>query len=326
MSSAILCLLVAIAAKPVAAGNPRLFVHQHTPYADMGRVDRELSLAVELGFGGVRTEWGPKELLNADNRGVSDWAKEKVILPYLRRVKEKGLRLHITFGAHRERATVSQEMALFRYVMTTSAEMFSADQLSWSIANEPKAWEDRKPDRYLVDRAKAMIDFWDDSKLHARGYWLFTPTLHGWQHWDSAPVLMSEEIHKGLDYVQWVYGQPDYRSFLRRLAVAFHCYAPASGYDAGQYAREKAVASSRLIGTKLVSHPQAITEFNVRYTLGVSMYQHGLKCGEMAKELLKISAFRFVTVYCLAAHKEMEFISDRGDRNEDRIRGFKEGL
>jgi hypothetical protein len=306
--------------------NPRLFVHQFTPYADMARVRRELDLAVELGFGGIRTEWGTKELLNADNTFGNTWSQLKVIDPFLQELKTRNLGLHVTFGAQRVGASLEQESVFFRYVMSKSVEVLGASKVSWSVANEPQAWVTRGDDGYIRARALALIGIWDSMGVRDRGAWLYGPTLPGWDHWDfSQPVLAVQEGHRRILRLEWVYNPEGLqRSYMRRLGFASSFYAPAWNHDATKFTEEVAGSIVRILRKDYTPNPIFWTEANVRFEQWASDHYRGLKQAAICKALLSLDPNSKACAYVLAGHTGMEFATAAGVRNEERIKGFKE--
>jgi hypothetical protein len=70
----------------------------------------------------------------------------------------------------------------------------------------------------------------------------------------------------------------------------------------------------------------AITEFNIWRDMMLPQFELGRRQGLAARALLAKPYVRFVAVYCLSEHAKMDFMTAKGERNEDRIRGFKSAI
>lgn len=293
----------------------------------MVRVRRELDLAVELGFGGIRTEWGAKELLSVDPDGVgfmSPWAKDKVIGPYLQEIKARNLWLHITFGA--SKLTAEKERVFYSYVMAESYRVLGS-KVSWSVANEPDAIWNRRLDSYQSERGRLLVQLWDAMGARDRGSWLYSFSFPGWYSFDfSRRHYLSYEASERIARIRWAYSEPSFKQgYLQRTGICMSFYIPGHNYDAAIYTEDMLGGLLSVIRRDIISHPFGITELNVRAEEWASEDLRGRRCAAAAKEALKTEA-RFVSVYCLAAVKGYDFMSGAGERNEQRIKAWKEAM
>jgi len=310
------------------ATNPRLYVVQHSAWTDEDRWQRELTLAQEMGFGGIRCGWANLHLITSDGKALSNWGR-RLVVDSLERYKKWGFRLHITlnqsmpYGCTKELAFAAQ-----KFVIDEAVARFVPEELSFSIENEPQAWAEQKIDLRLCEFAKEVIAYWDSSKIHERGYWMYAPTQHGWMGWPLTEQLpMGLETYRNLARIWWVYTQPEYREWMRRLGFALNLYVPPDyRYKADFYAVEKAISASKLVSDHFVGHPQAITEFNIREATVPSEYWRGYKAGAMAKALLKLPNFKFVTLYVLGEHEGMNFIKSDGTIYQRKVDGWRKAL
>lgn len=308
---------------------PRLYV-VHFTNRPVELAEKELALAPELGFDGVRVGYPPTEIMTADNKAVSPWA-QRWIDRDIARYKEMGLKVHLGLGGlFRDGATFEANIEADKWVAERFASTFGPDELSFHLSNEPSEYHRAKPDmpewKLLVDehfvrKCNTLVDIYDDS-FKAHGYRLYGTTFEGGFDWTS-PHKSVQNYHYSM-YLDRICDTEQYRWIHYRTRQNFHLYVP-NDVDAVNTAVQKCRLGLHCLG----KYPQmrqgyAITEFNVRpASATVNQYNHGTRCAKIAKALLAMPELDFATVYCLAYHTEYSFMNPEGVRNEGRIKGWK---
>lgn len=311
--------------------NPRLYVHQHSPYVDDARWAREISLIKEIGFGGVRTEFDGNQMLDSEKKDVGNWGR-RWMSTALGKIKGAGLKLHITLGDMDQAVAPEARYKVYRFIMETAAARFAPSDLTFDIANEPRAFQHLEPDavRSLSTNAWIVLRAWEESGLKGKGYVLFSPTFHGWfgdwvnnAHLPTIDLATARQRYR--ERLAQVYGS-SMKDWLGKVGAALNLYAPGRDPDVGTFAKQMASQIIADLRSRGVTGPITMTEFGIYKGSGISDTALGDKLGQMAAALLPIQELRFVTLYCLSEHPEYDLISPQGVRNEARIEALKAAL
>jgi hypothetical protein len=325
----------------VMAPAPKHYVVVHPWYHDTARMDREIALAKEIGFTGLRINFYNGELLNSTKTGMSDWGKQWAILTF-QKIAAAGLDCHITISADDPAATWDVNQKARADLMVLAMGMIPAGKLSASWTNEPPGWVSRSGTE-LTKAAQigtAMYDWLDTPQPdgqspRAKGVVPYSPTLQGvYSDWvNGAHVLTSDmgtDIQRMLNRMEWLYDPAQtQRVYIRRGGFALNLYVPQYGADpaipddeeAGEFAYRKALAAVTML-RKNTSHNIGITEYNV-YESVQDDYTWGRQAGSMARRLATVPQLTFYTFYCLTGHDKYELMTKEGVRREARIFAFK---
>ena len=232
----------------------------------------------------------------------------------LQSVKEAGLRCLVTLAE----GPLTEAVIASKWLMDESAKMFGPEDLAWIVKNEPVKWykAEKDPETYIL--GTELVKYWDSSKLHARGYWLFSASYAGW-HFKPDPGY---ELAENVRYVRARHLE-NRLGFTQRTGCALVDYVLPP--DAMRLSALKANALVALVRTELLSsQPIAFVEAGVRWDLADSTlteYQKGKLTGQALKGPLATEAW----VVCLydwnGAQKGMAI---RGRR--DFQRGLAVGL
>ena len=309
----------------------RLYMVLHNPYMDQARWTRELSLVKELGFGGIRLSFGIVDLLNKDMRSMSNFGRRWVDLA-LRKVKDSGLKLHLTMGDDLPEANPAVNMAAHRYLVRKAVEMLPPGRLTFDLQNEPKAFIHLDPAmvQALNRRAESFIGIWGELGLQAKGYVLMTPTFHGynsdWVDGRNVPyITLAESLKRYSDRLVKAYDS-SMGPWLRNLNPALNLYAPGRYIDAAEFEETMARMILQFLTKNRVPMPVAITEFGVFFGSGISDAAWSEKVASMAKVLMQMPEVRFAAYYCLSDDARYELITSKGVRNEPKIAALKRSL
>ncbi|MFY9234432.1 MAG: hypothetical protein WAO58_08220 [Fimbriimonadaceae bacterium] len=298
----------------LAFGIERLYFGQHSPYLDGPRMDRELLLIKELGGEGIRRNFDIADLLMSDKSRVSNWGRKYVNWTF-DKIKESGLKLHITLHPSVPGASASASRAANKFVIDEAVRRFSKDRLSFSLANEPRAFAYKIDDPVLTAHAKWAIPYIKD-----KGYDVYSPKLHGWLRDDNEPeISQAKETERSVARIQWLYASP-FGSWLSQIGTATNFYVGWSD-DPAEWARQKLDAL-----LKVARKPFIIGEFGIRERSGVSRYDLGYQVGRIGAVLTANRDVVFSCQYVLAGVPWYSPITASGVRDEDWIRGFKVGI